>query len=120
MSNEEMNVAKAMSNEEKNGENVTKVTDTLMGKLAEENGWRYVKQLYDSGFPFWGANDMKSCKNMFVAGFLTCSGVLEGKLKEVLTEVVTYEVPDDPYMCCERVRVLSDEQINEIINRVFN
>jgi len=120
MNNKEKNVAKAMSNKEKNGENVTKITNTPMGKLAEENGWRYIKQLYDSGFQFLGGDDAKSCKNMFVAGFLTCSSVLAGKLKEVLTEVVTYEVPDDPYMCCERVRVLSDEQINEIINKVFN
>lgn len=109
-----------MSNEEKNGDNVTKITDTPMGKLAEEYGWRYIKQLYDSGFPFWGANDAESCKNMFVAGFSTCSSVLVGKLKKVLTEVVTYEVPDDPYSCCEEVRVLSDEQINEIIYKVFH
>ena len=109
-----------MSNEEKNGENVTKITDTPMGKLAEENGWRYIKQLYDSNFQFLGSKDMELCKNMFVTGFITCSSILANKLKEVLTEVVTYEAPDDPYMCCERVRVLSDEQINEIINKVCN
>lgn len=110
-----------MSNESKNEGNITTAinNNNKIAELAEQYAWKYVKQLHEDGFPFFGENDLKSCKNMFGNGFITCATILEEKMKHALSNLVRYEYPEDPWLGANCIKILTDEQINEVINKVF-
>lgn len=110
-----------MSNESKNEGNATNASNNnnKIAELAEENAWKYVKQLHEDDFPFFGENDLKTCKNMFASGFITCATILEEKIKNALSNLVRYEYPDDPWNGPNSVSVLTEEEIKKIVNKVF-
>ncbi len=110
-----------MSNESKNEGNITNTSNNnnKIAELAEQYGWKYVKQLHENGFTFFGENNLKSCKNMFVSGFVTCASLLKDRFRIELTEAKRYESSDDPWGLSNSVSILTEKEIEEIINKVF-
>lgn len=103
-----------------NNEENKPISNNRIADLADSHGWKYVKQLHDMGCEFWSEKEVNAYKMTFEHGFLDCASILENNLRDALTNVVKYVYPDNPYTCPEKTRVLTEEQIEDVINHVFH
>ena len=87
--------------------------------LANKHSWGFLKELDERGFKFWSAQHLESVRKTFCMGFLTCSNVLKEKMKDALTNLDRREEPDDPYSSPTHIRVLTEKEIEEVIDKVF-
>lgn len=89
-------------------------------EIRENESIKLAKELYDKGVEFWGETDINIIKKTFEYGWMSCEQYLQNRIRQALESAVEYIYPDDPYTCPEKKRILSDEQIEDIMKNIFN
>ena len=88
-------------------------------KIRENESLKFVTDLYDNGAQFWGETDVNVTRKTFEYGWQLCEQYLQNRIRQALENTVEYIYPDNPYLCPEEKRILSDEQIEDIMENIF-
>lgn len=87
-------------------------------EIRENESIKFVKELYDNGAQFWGETDINITRKTFEYGWMLCEQYLQNRIRQALESTVDY-IYHDLYTCPEEKRILSDEQVEDIISRIF-
>lgn len=88
-------------------------------QIRKNESLKFVTDLYDNGVPFWGEDDINTTRLTFEHGWQLCEQYLQNRIRQALEDTVEYIYPDDPYLCPDHKRILSDEQIEDIMKQIF-
>ena len=89
-------------------------------QIRKNESLKLVKELYDNGVRFWNESDINSTRLTFEHGWQLCERYLQSRIHQALENTVEYIYSDDPYSCPDHMRILSDEQIEDIMKQIFN
>lgn len=92
----------------------------LSDQVRETEAKKFVLDLHNNGIKFWNVSELNITQKTFECGWRHCEQILQDRIRQALENTVECIYPQDPYSCPDEKRILTDEQIEDIMKRIFN